>query len=216
LQGAIGRRRCRIVRGGAGGRRALCMWRGRCATVLIRVGTLWRALTGRRRAIVRLAARRRRRARIRGGRTSWRTRRARQITLLAGRLTICIRRACRRKRLPIGTVHGRRVSHPTPDGVRGDKSLRLCGDGREDAVLVEAHAVRAAAVVGGLEAGASDLASPAVPAGNGGPLARSWGLVSLGHVVGRRGRVSPIWVMGWRWRTARPLLGARQPVWLLM
>jgi hypothetical protein len=91
------------------------------------------------------------------GRT-WRACRARQIRLPARRLTICIGMARRRKRLSVGTVHGRRISHSTPDGVRGDKGLRLCGDGREDAVLVEAHAIRAAAVIGRLEAGAANLA----------------------------------------------------------
>jgi hypothetical protein len=90
------------------------------------------------------------------GRT-WRARRARQIRLLPGRLTICIRMARRRKRLAVGTVHLRRVWASTPEGMRGDKGLRLSRDGCEDAVLVEAHAIRAAAVVGRLEARASDL-----------------------------------------------------------
>ena len=90
-------------------------------------------------------------------RRTWRACRARQISLLPRRLTICIRMARWRKRLSVGAVHGWRVAHSTPDGVRRDKSLRLRRDGREDAVLVEPQAIRAAAVVGGLEAGASNL-----------------------------------------------------------
>lgn len=64
-----------------------------------------------------------------------------QILLLATRLAICLAVARGRERLPVGAVHGRRLSHTAPDGMRRDKGLRLGGDGREDAVLVESHAV---------------------------------------------------------------------------
>lgn len=84
-----------------------------------------------------------------------------QIALLllprARRLAVGICVARRRQRLPVRAVHGWRGAHTAPDGVRGDKGLRLRRDGREDAVLVEPQAVGAAAVLGGLEAGAADL-----------------------------------------------------------
>jgi hypothetical protein len=41
--------------------------------------------------------------------------------------------------------------------MRRNKSLRLSGDGGEDAILVEPHAIGAAAVLGRLEARASNL-----------------------------------------------------------
>jgi hypothetical protein len=66
---------------------------------------------------------------------------ARQILLLAGRLAICFRMARWRKRLAICAIHGRWLPNTTPDGVCGDKGLRLGGDGGEDAVLVEPHAI---------------------------------------------------------------------------
>jgi len=81
-----------------------------------------------------------------------------QILLLAGRLlAIGLGVARGRKGLPVGAIHGRRLSDAPPDGVGGDKGLRLRRDGREDAVLVEAHAVLAAAVLGSLEARTADL-----------------------------------------------------------
>jgi hypothetical protein len=85
---------------------------------------------------------------------------ARQIALLTRLLlllTICFRMARRRERLAICAVHWGRLSNASPYGVCRNKSLCLRRDGREDAVLVEPHAVGAAAVLGGLEAGASDL-----------------------------------------------------------
>ena len=42
-------------------------------------------------------------------------------------------------------------------GVRGDEGLCLRGDGGEDAFLIEAHTVGAAAVCGSVKAGASYL-----------------------------------------------------------
>lgn len=74
------------------------------------------------------------------------------LLLLAALLAKGLSMARRRERLPVGTVHGRRLADAAPDGVGRDKSLRLRGDGGEDAVLVEPHAIRAAAVFGGLEA----------------------------------------------------------------
>jgi hypothetical protein len=80
-----------------------------------------------------------------------------QILLLAGLLAVGLGVARRRKGLPVGTVHWRRLSNAPPDSVGGDKGLRLRGDGRENAVLVKAHAVLAAPVLGGLEARAANL-----------------------------------------------------------
>jgi hypothetical protein len=80
-----------------------------------------------------------------------------QILLLTRRLPIGIAVARRRQRLPIGTIHGRRLADTTPDRVRRDESLGLRGDGGEDAVLVEPHAVGTAAVFSRLEARAPDL-----------------------------------------------------------
>jgi hypothetical protein len=82
---------------------------------------------------------------------------ARQILLLARWLPVGITVARRRKGLPIGTVHGRWLSDAAPDGVGRDESLGLRGDGGEDAVLVEPHAVGAAAIFSRLEARAPDL-----------------------------------------------------------
>lgn len=85
---------------------------------------------------------------------------ARQVALLAWWwrwLPISITMACRRERLPICAVHGWRLSHAPPDGVCRNKSLRLGRDRREDAVLVEPHAIGASAVFGGLEARAAYL-----------------------------------------------------------
>jgi hypothetical protein len=85
---------------------------------------------------------------------------ARQVLrLLPRRLAIGIPVACRRKWLPICAIHGRWLSDTPPDGVRRDEGLRLRGDGGEDAVLVEPHAIRAAAILGRLEARAPDLQS---------------------------------------------------------
>jgi hypothetical protein len=155
-----------------------------------------------------------------------------QILLLARRLPIGITVARRRKGLPIGTVHGRRRSDAAPDGVRRDEGLRLGGDGGEDAVLVEPHAVGAAAIFSRLEARAPDLrrvsklrraiawaitylATSAVAAGNGGALAGSWRLVVLLlHILRWWWRLLAVRVL--RRRSARPLIGARQAIWLLL
>jgi hypothetical protein len=141
--------------------------------------------------------------------------------------------ARRRKGLPIGTVHRRRLSDAAPDGVRRDEGLGLGGDGGEDAVLVEPHAVGAAAIFSRLEARAPDLrtvsklrraiawaitylATSAVAAGNGGALAGSWRLVLLLLLPILRWwwRLLAVWVL--RRRSARPLIGAGQAIWLLL
>jgi hypothetical protein len=80
------------------------------------------------------------------------------LLLLARLLAICLGVARRGQGLAVRTVHGRRLSDAAPDGVCRHESLRLRRDGREDAVLVEPHAVGAAPVLGGLEARASNLA----------------------------------------------------------
>jgi hypothetical protein len=79
------------------------------------------------------------------------------LRLLPRGLAIGVPVACRRKWLSVRAIHGRRLSDTPPDGVCRDKRLCLGGDGREDAVLVESHAIRAAAVFGRLEARAPDL-----------------------------------------------------------
>lgn len=66
---------------------------------------------------------------------------ARQILLLARRLAIGLGVVCWGERLAVCAVHGRRLTDAAPDGVCGHKGLRLGGNGGEDAVLVEAHAV---------------------------------------------------------------------------
>jgi hypothetical protein len=77
---------------------------------------------------------------------------ARQVALLAGLLlAICFGVARRRERLTICAVHGRWLPDTPPDSVCRNKSLCLRRHRREDAVLVEPHAVGAAAVLGGLE-----------------------------------------------------------------
>lgn len=160
---------------------------------------------------------------------------ARQIARLllprARRLSIGICVARWRQRLPVRAVHGRGRADAAPDGVCGDEGLRLRGDGGEDAVLVESQAVGAAAVLGGLEAGAADLkqmsmtvvciggnggfylAAAAVAAGNGSALARGRRLVVLLDVLWRRGLLA---VRILRRRGARPLVGAWQTVLLLV
>jgi hypothetical protein len=80
-----------------------------------------------------------------------------QILLLARGLPVGVAVACRRKRLPIGAIHGRRLADAAPDGMRRNECLGLGGNGGEDAVLVEPHAVGAAAVFSRLEARAPDL-----------------------------------------------------------
>lgn len=82
-----------------------------------------------------------------------------QIGGLLGRTTLTIGFAMARwrQRLAVCAIHGGRLTDTTPDSMGGDESLRLSRDGREDAVLVEAHAVGAAAVFSGLEARASNL-----------------------------------------------------------
>lgn len=121
--------------------------------------------------------------------------------------------------LAVGAVQRRWRASTAPDGVSRHKSLSLGGDGGEDALLREAHAVGAAAVFRGLKARAADLggglgqrtrlvlravdiylAPSAVAAGDGGALARS-GLVLLVHVRrrlsvgvrGRRARIHLVW-----------------------
>lgn len=149
---------------------------------------------------------------------------------LAGLLAICFRMARRRERLAICAVHGRWLSDTAPDGMRRHKSLSLSRDWREDAVLVESHAVGAAAVLGGLEARASDLqkvsgrswsivshwkylAASAVAAGNGSTLARSWRLVVLLGILRWR-RLLAVWILGRR--PTIPFIGAREAVGLLV
>lgn len=78
--------------------------------------------------------------------------RARQILPLAWRLRIRFSMRSRRERLPICSVHWRRLSNPTPDSVRRYKGLSLSRHGREDAVLIESHAIGAATVVSGFKA----------------------------------------------------------------
>jgi hypothetical protein len=80
-----------------------------------------------------------------------------KILLLVRRLPIGLGVARRRERLPVGAVHGGRLSHTPPDSMSRHKSLCLSGDGSEDAVLVESHAVGAAAVFGRLEARTANL-----------------------------------------------------------
>jgi hypothetical protein len=68
----------------------------------------------------------------------------------------------------------------------------------------------------GLEGSGIYLATSAVAAGNGGALARGWGLVVLLlDVLGRRGRaLLAIWILGRR--GARPLVGPWQAILLLV
>lgn len=157
-----------------------------------------------------------------------------QIALLrlprARRLAVGVAVARRRQRLPVGAVHGRGRANAAPDGVSGDKGLRLRRDGREDAVLVEAQAVGTAAVLGGLEARAADLAAvstrqakkrsvgvylaaAAVAAGNGSALAGCRRLVVLLDVLRRR-LLLAVWIL--LRRGACPLVGAGQTVLLLV
>jgi hypothetical protein len=79
---------------------------------------------------------------------------ARQIALLAGLLLLAIRfgMARWRQRLAICAVHWGWLSDAAPNGMCRNESLGLGRNGRENAVLVEPHAVGAAAVFGGLEA----------------------------------------------------------------
>lgn len=184
--------------------------RRRGAAWLIAISALWRSLTRRLCGVVRLGLRRAGRVGSRRSSCSG----ARQILLLATWLCVGLVLARRRKRLPVGAIHGWRLSDTAPDGMGWDKGLRLGGDGCEYAVLVEPHAIRAAAVLGGLEARATNLASPTVTAGNGGALARSWRLVVLLDILGRwrRALLAIVW---WR-RTASPLVGPREAIWLLV
>lgn len=80
-----------------------------------------------------------------------------QILLLARRLAIWLAVAGGRKRLAVGTVHWRWLADTAPDSVGRHEGLRLGRNWSEDAVLVEAHAVGAAAVFCRLEARAADL-----------------------------------------------------------
>lgn len=80
-----------------------------------------------------------------------------QILLRARRLAVGLAVAGRGQGLPISTVHWRWLADTAPDGVGRHKGLRLCRNGGEDAVLVEPHAVGAAAVLCRLEARASNL-----------------------------------------------------------
>lgn len=61
------------------------------------------------------------------------------------------------QRLAISAIHGWGLADTTPDCVGRHESLSLGRDGSEDAVLVEAHAIGAASVVGGFKTRASDL-----------------------------------------------------------
>jgi hypothetical protein len=81
--------------------------------------------------------------------------RAGQILLLPRRVRFGM--ASRRERLPICSVHGRRLSYTAPYGMCWNKSLRLRRHRRKDTILIEPHAIRAAAVVCSLEARAADL-----------------------------------------------------------
>lgn len=80
-----------------------------------------------------------------------------QILLRARWLAVGLAVTRRRKRLAVGTVHWRGLADTAPDGMSGNKGLRLGRNGGEDAVLVEPHAVGAAAVLCCLEARASNL-----------------------------------------------------------
>jgi hypothetical protein len=164
-----------------------------------------------------------------------------QILLLARGLPVGVAVVCRRKRLPIGAIHGRGLADATPDCMRRNECLGLGGNGGEDAVLVEPHAVGATTVFCRLEAGAPNLRlsqlavslslvvalaraiamamthlpTSTVAAGNGSALAGSWRLVVvLLHILGRRRRLLAIWI--WRRRRAGPLVGAGQTIWLLV
>jgi hypothetical protein len=80
-----------------------------------------------------------------------------QILRLARGLAIWLAVAGRRERLPVGAVHGGWLSDTAPDCVCRNKCLSLSRYWGEDAVLVEPHAVGAAAVLSRLEARAADL-----------------------------------------------------------
>lgn len=212
LRGRVVGRRC----GPRGGGR-LRVWRGRGAAGVVAVGALRRGLARRLCGVVWLAGWRGRVGRRRGGCGG-----AGQVALLlrrrrllprARRLAIGVGVARRRQRLPVRAVHGRGRADAAPDGVCGHKGLRLRRHGREDAVLVEAQAVGAAAVLGGLEARAADLAAPAVATGNGSALARRGRLVVLLDVLWRGGLLA---VRVLRRRGARPLVGAWETVRLLV
>jgi hypothetical protein len=157
---------------------------------------------------------------------------ARQILRLLPRgLAIGVPVACRRKWLSVRAIHGRGLSNTPPDGVRRDKGLRLGRDGREDAVLVESHAIRATAVLCRLEARApylqrvsggtlgikqrrNYLATSAVSARNGSALARRGRLVMLLDIL-LWWLLLVIWIW-WR-RAPRPFVGAGEPVlWRLL
>jgi hypothetical protein len=203
--GVVGRRS--RTRSGGG----LRVWRGGGSARLISVRALWRRLARRLRSVVRLCAWWWR-VGVGGvwGCCSW----AGQILLLLAWLLVRLCVARRRKRLAICAVHGWRLPDTTPDSVSRDESLCLRRDWSEDAVLIESHAVGAAAILGRLEARASDLATPAVPTGNGSALARSWWLVMLLDILRRRGRLPAIWIL--RRRAPIPLVGPRKTVGLLV
>jgi hypothetical protein len=76
-----------------------------------------------------------------GIRTCSRTGQILGLLLRARRLAVGVGVVGGRQRLAVGAVHGRGLADAAPDGVGGDKGLRLGRDGREDAVLVEAQAV---------------------------------------------------------------------------
>jgi hypothetical protein len=86
---------------------------------------------------------------------------ARQVALLARLLrwllAVCFGMARGRERLAICAIHGRWLPDTPPNRVCRNKSLCLRRDRREDTILVEPHAVGAAAVLGGLEARAANL-----------------------------------------------------------
>lgn len=90
--------------------------------------------------------------------------------------------------------------------------------------MVEPHAVCATTVVRVLESRASNLASPAVTAGNGSSLARSGWLMAMHIVLGRRrllrvgGIVALRWWRWWRmlWSGSIPLVRAWEAIGLLL
>lgn len=80
-----------------------------------------------------------------------------QILWLPCWLTICLGMTRWRQRLAVGTIHRWRLSDTAPDSVGRYESLCLRGHRREDAVLVEPHAIGAATIFCGLKARTADL-----------------------------------------------------------
>lgn len=86
-----------------------------------------------------------------------RRRRCLLLRLRTRRLAICFGVLRCWQRLTVRAVHGRGLADAAPNGVGRHKGLGLSRDGREDAVLVEAHAIGASAIVCRLESRASYL-----------------------------------------------------------